>query len=640
MSEEESRPSTSGSPIENEGNPSDLANTSVTNSDQEVTTSNTACCCDLSTRKFASLAYVAFVFISAVIFLVAAKVDTDKKGKTVSKPSVYLYLTVVLFIGILWMATTIIGSFKCCLDAARQGWLAGHIEPVEELLPTRLLVGVMFFGLGSSFLTMVELLEYVAEYNCPDNDLTMLFYYIVRTIFIYTQLYFFYKLSRHSEKLLICSHFLVMHLIAVNLGTWIVTFVYDSAEELNEVEEDVPIESVINQTTIHNSTILFMARHWGALISTHNISLVPCYKTVKALESTAKQMEPYLYTFTMEYCLISAGLLLNAWLSLRSSAQTTDQNGNERVEEGCIGSDGGRTGSDEHRGKGPKGQQTNRRGHGSTTQDSDIDTGFTTDDSYVLVEKPERMPEVGTLWRFGFIFGLAYIPAFTAIIINLFFSDDLDHDRLIYVGMQFFFFLSILIASGFGILQLEKIDEGKPDSQVDFNLLGVALVGVFFLDLLIIVAAICETIEHPDIAILLIVTNITELLCSVTFTLFVRKALEHGLPERANEVVTNAASYIREVVSFLFMLNICFWAMYTFEVKKSTKVVPLVEQFYTEEVWFYLSHIVYPLAVFFHFHGAVCMVLILNHYSISKSQTLSGSAAASMSLSHAAVQHT
>ncbi|CAB4002896.1 Hypothetical predicted protein [Paramuricea clavata] len=638
MSEEESRPSTSGSPIENEVNPSDLANTSVANSDQEVTTSNTTCCCDLSTRKFASLAYVAFVFISAVIFLVAAKVDTDKKGTPISAPSVYRYLTVVLFIGILWMATTIIGSFKCCLHAARQGWLAGHIEPVKELLPTRLLVGVMFFGLGSSFLTMVELLEYVAEYNCPHKDLTMLFYYIVRTIFIYTQLYFFYKLSGKSEKLLIYSHFLMMHLIAVNLGTWIVTFVYDSAEELNnEVEED---EILINQTTIHNSTILFMARHWGALISTHNISLVPCYKTVKALKSTAKQMEPYLYTFTMEYCLISAGLLLNAWLSLRSSAQTTDQNGNERVEEGRTGSDGGRTDSDERRGKGSKGQQTSRRGHGSTTQDSDMDTGFITDDSYVLVEKPERMPEVGTLWRFGFIFGLAYIPAFTAIIINLFFSDDVENDRLIYVGMQCFFFLSILIASVFGILQLEKINEGEPESQVDFILLGVALVGVFFLDLLIIVAAICETSESPEIATLLIVTNITELLCSVTFTLFVRKALEHGLPERANEVVTNAAPNIREVVSFLFMLNICFWAMYTFEVKKSTQVVPLVEQFYTEEVWFYLSHFVYPLAVFFHFHGAVCMVLILGHYSISKSRTLSGSAAASMSLSHAAVQHT
>lgn len=124
-----------------------------------------------------------------------------------------------------------------------------------------------------------------------------------------------------------------------------------------------------------------------------------------------------------------------------------------------------------------------------------------------------------------------------------------------------------------------------------------------------------------NIAILLILTNITELACSVAFTHFVHKALERKVHSSALErsetsnPFLRSASNIREVVSFLFMLNICFWAMYTFEVKKSMKVVGLVETFYTKRVWFYISHIVYPLAIFFHFHGAVCMVEILNLYS-------------------------
>ena len=601
------------------------------NADQEVRTSNVACCCDLSTRKFASLAFNAFVFISAVIFLVAANVKTDPNGINITRLPVYRYLTVVLVISVIWMLTFILS--KHFSNVVRAGRLASHIEPKKSLLPTHLLVGVMFFGLGSSFLTMVELLQFIAEYNCPRKDLTMLFYYVVRTIFIYTQLYFFYKLSRESEKLLIFGHFLTMHLIAVNLGTWIVTFVYDSAEELKET-----IGS-------KNSTLSFMARHWGNNL----VESEPqkCMDTVEALRSTAEKMEPYLYTFTMEYCLISAGLMLNTWLSLRTSMETANPRNEEHVvaETGHTSSDG--EGSRRKHGSRASCSQNNNhkrqksakcRGkerkpstvsYGSISQSSGNDE-FDTGD-YVMLESHKSTEEVGTLWRFGFILGLAYVPMFVAIILNLFFTDDEKQDQLIYVGMQFFFFLSIFVASLIGVHQCRNIHKIESDSQVDFILLAVSLVGVLFLDFLIIIASICEMSDHRYIAGSLIGTNAMELVCSVMFTLFVRKALERRLPENIDKddyaIVSDSASKIREVVSFLFMLNICFWGMYTFEVKKSGKLLLIVEQFYTEKVWFYLSHFVYPLAVFFHFHGAVCMFEVLERYSITKPPTREGSVA-------------
>ena len=610
--------------------PSGDQETVVPTPDEEVTRSNVACCCDLSTRKFASLAFNAFVFISAVIFLVAANVKTDSKGINISHLPVYRYLTVVLVISIIWMLTFVLsGHF---LDAARAGWLASHIEPKKSLLPTHLLVGVMFFGLGSSFLTMVELLQFIAEYDCPNKDLTMLFYYVVRTIFIYTQLYFFYKLSRESEKVLIFGHFLTMHLIAVNLGTWIVTFVYDSAEELKETPAN------------KNSTLLFMARHWGNNLTESETG--KCMETVEALESTAEKMEPYLYTFTMEYCLISAGLMLNTWLSLRTSMETANPRDEEHTMAGSGHTSSDRDDSRRHESRVSNSQNNNHkrqksvkcRGkgrkpstvkYGSISQTSDNDQ-FDIDD-YVMLESHESTEEVGTLWRFGFILGLSYVPMFVAIILNLFFTDDKKQDQLIYVGMQFFFFLSILVASFIGVRQCGKIHKIESEGQVDFILLAVSLVGVLFLDFLIIIACICEMSDHLDIASSLIVTNIMELVCSIMFTLFVRKALERKLPENIDKddyaIVTDSASKIREVVSFLFMLNICFWGMYTFEVKKSGRVLDVVEQFYTEKVWFYLSHFVYPLAVFFHFHGAVCMFEVLERYSITKAPTRRGSAA-------------
>lgn len=595
------------------------------------------CCCDLNTRKFSSLPYGALIFITGAIFLVAAAVKTDDGGIQVDRCAVYRYLTVVLIIAIIWMATTI-GS-RCFSAKVRNGWLATHIEPRKQLIPTRLLVGVMFFGLGSSFLTMVEFLEYVSEIGCPSKDVSMALYYIVRTLFIYTQLYFFYKLSCHTEKLLIFGHFQIMHLIAVNMATWLITFVYDSAEELNDdLHED---SNSGKRSTAINSTLL-IAERWGLLlqVSDTNATSDECYKAVESLKSTAESMEPYLYTCTMEYCLISAALLLTTWLSLRSSAESSadssesDREGKPSADTGYRSCDdsGGESSMNERRGKEPKYSKRRKKAIPSA---SEVFSDIEIDEGYELVESPRSMPEVGTLWRFWFVVGLAYIPAFTAVIFNLYFSDNVKHDRLVYIGMQFMFLMSIFVPSAYGIRQLGEIECGETHSKVDFILLGVSLLGVFFLDTFIILASICELNDDTSTAIFLMLTNAIEILSSVFFTLFVRKALECELPAETNDKsAMKAASNIREAVSFLFVLNICFWGMYTFEVKKSAKVLELVETFYTKKVWFYLSHFAYPFAVFFHFHGAVCMFEVLSHYSIGKRHMLltSGTMSASTTM--------
>ena len=602
-------PSTSASGSRNEGGrSSDPSSSSTAVAVQEAEAN--AACCGFTTRKFTSVAYLAFVFTLAGIFLVAAKVNTDKQGLKIDNQGlpVYVYLTIVLVISILWMVSTIASG--CYLNWA-QRHMPSHVEPKKDLIPTRLLVGVMFFGLGSSFMTMVDFIEYLERHECYiDQNVAMLCYYVVRTVFIYTQLYFFYKLSRRSERFMFYSHFQLMHLIAVNLGTWIVTFIYDSAEELN----DDPESSTGDH--IRNSTMLFMVRHWDTII---NANKTECYKMVETLESTAKKMEPYLYTFTMEYCLISAGLLLNAWLSLHNKDETIDQQGHLNDLSGVKKA----VQSGKYRGKQPKGKKQYHKISSSTSQDSDVfPSGI---HSYVDVDSDtasESMPEVGTLWRFGFIFGLVYVPAFFAIVFNMIYSDTKRKDHVIYLLTQFVFFVSILIACCIGIRKLESPRSPQEShSNVDFILLGGSLVGVVLLDMLIVLAAICEWSHSPYVCACLLLANITELACSIAFTYFVRKAFE--IPGERNDSFNASAPTIREVVSFLFMLNICFWALYTFEVKKSNKILGIVEQFYTKKVWFYLSHFAYPLAVFFHFHGAVCMVEILNIYSVRKSQTMS-----------------
>lgn len=554
----EEQPSTSASFNDGRNSPESRNSPSAANPVQESINHNICC-------RFSSVAWFAFFFTMAIIFLVVANVRADESaGLNVhGQLSIYGYLTVVHFFAIVWMIVSLL--LPRCREKCRTNHIEQRLKLIPELIPERLLTGVMFFGLGSSFLSMIELIQYLDGHltnsDCNiSEDITMLTYYVVRTLFVYVQLYFFYKLSADPlrvKMLQFHGHFLFMHLIAVNLGTWIVTFVYDSIEELNEHSEE---GSRAENETIHNSTISFMARHWGTVVKPNETA---CYETVEALESAAKKMEPYLYTFTMEYCLISAGLLLNAWGSLSNGAENTDQQSNNNTAD-----DAGTSGS---------------------------------------------TPEVNTtLWRFCFVFGLVYIPAFVAIVLNLLYSDDREQDQIIYVVMEFIFFLSIFVASFIGYYPLKTtLSQTKTHGEVDVVLLGAALIGVAFLDMLIIFASICEWHKSPCFASCLIVTNIMELMSSIMFASFVQKAFKcssvHGTKY-------DFAPTIREVVSFLFMLNICFWALYTFEVKKSNMILDIVEQFYSESVWFYLSHFAYPLAVFFHFHGAVCMVEILKQF--------------------------
>lgn len=326
-----------------------------------------------------------------------------------------------------------------------------------------------------------------------------------------------------------------MHLIAVNMATWIVAFVHEIAEELNEGSHSEGMH--VGNGTIHNST-MFPAR----------VNQTEIHESGETLESVAENMKPYLFTFTLEYCLICAGLLLNVWRSLDiNQAVTTGQ----------------------------------KRG-----------------------KDPEAEKQVD-LWRFGFIAGLVYIPAFFAVVLNMLFSDDKEGDQIIYLSTELFFFLSLFIASLKGFTYIENPPE-KSHSEVDVTLLGAALSGVIFLDVLVIVASSCESEKSPSVASFLILTNFMEFVSSAMFVYFVQKAFQMSSREKEKK-----DSKIRQVVSFLFVPNICFWALYTFEVKKSHEILDIVQQFYTEKVWFYLSRFAYPLAVFFHFHGAVCMVEIL-----------------------------
>lgn len=62
----------------------------------------------------------------------------------------------------------------------------------------------------------------------------------------------------------------------------------------------------------------------------------------------------------------------------------------------------------------------------------------------------------------------------------------------------------------------------------------------------------------------------------------------------------------REFVTFLILLNITSWIVYTFETKASEKLHNETS-FYGENIWMILSHTTLPLMLFYRFHSSVCL---------------------------------
>ncbi|XP_003741228.1 proton channel OtopLc-like [Galendromus occidentalis] len=60
----------------------------------------------------------------------------------------------------------------------------------------------------------------------------------------------------------------------------------------------------------------------------------------------------------------------------------------------------------------------------------------------------------------------------------------------------------------------------------------------------------------------------------------------------------------RELVTFLIIINLAMWVVFTFELKKADTLVAAPKFF--GERWLYIGHTTVPLMLFYRFHSAVC----------------------------------
>ncbi|XP_014679782.1 PREDICTED: uncharacterized protein LOC106819697 [Priapulus caudatus] len=108
------------------------------------------------------------------------------------------------------------------------------------------------------------------------------------------------------------ARFGLMHLLATNLCVWVRTIAYEAVET-----------SVTNTTWDHASPIInayFKEQSWNYTIEQtasqqNNEWTDDCNVTSSILE-LERQIAPYLYPLTIEYCLISAGIMYMIWSNI------------------------------------------------------------------------------------------------------------------------------------------------------------------------------------------------------------------------------------------------------------------------------------------------------------------------------------
>ena len=228
------------------------------------------------------------ILVADIVLVLAANINTDKKGLQVKPHHVLIYLMVLIFVFIAWTCFAVVPQ-KLHYSRRYEG----------TLIPSHLLTGLAIFGTVSAVAQVLVFLDFIKCRSHVDS-LSNVFgvYPIFKIAFIYFQIYFFYKFSRdgvrHSN--IPGGVFFVMFTLATNLCIWVSVF-------FNDLSADPRLKHVV------------WLNHYYFGVEKYNLCANE-NKTSAAsrdLHALVTSLLPYISTFSMEYALLASGLLLHIW---------------------------------------------------------------------------------------------------------------------------------------------------------------------------------------------------------------------------------------------------------------------------------------------------------------------------------------
>ncbi|XP_031571479.1 proton channel OTOP2-like isoform X2 [Actinia tenebrosa] len=533
--------------------------------------------------EISTLSLVHFISTLAIGISLSIGAEIDEV-KHITKTSLYVFLIIYMGISIVW----IIGAFCCgnksgCCLAERQH--DGHI-------PGYLIIGVTFLCIGSSFITAVEFLPFVFSKTCNFTNITSkgdveselkseAIFSFTKFIFLILQLYFFCRFSSKTFFDSCSMKIFLMHIIAVNLCTWFYIIVDESVD---------------------------------------HTSKPPKYPTdrcppFKAIEGIRKAIDGYLYPFSIEYSVMSSVLLFLLWFRLKPrehqqsvhpSAETT---------------------------------QSTNESHLQNTRWQQIKIFLFDKCCKEGIPQGEEKPV--SFWRSaicGYIFGVVVLIFILVIVTVLAVVFKVDQKDAVYVfqGSKIAIHSLMSFICLFGLKYLREHEPGAQTSHtiVDTALIMIGVSGCYLMVGFHITAtgsvypSPCtdnETYPATQLSCKFLRVSLADYVCAlIQFTLqafFIVRALRRCSLVWPSKGKISSALVVRRCSAFLSIANIGMWVMDTFQLKNiSIAEVPEILA-YTKKTWLILSHVAFPLCIFFRLHSVFCCFeIVINRFVVVLSE--------------------
>lgn len=518
--------------------------------------------------KIASVVYLICLTTAGIVMNIASWLHNDANVTGVTHDHIDGFLMTCICPALIWIL------YIFCKQNDRK--TVDFISPMPHS-HRPLMAGAYVFGAGSCVMDILHIGFYA---QCIDSLSSMAFS-VFKAIFIISQILFLRKFSDATLHKSQNIRLVLFHILGTNVCLWFrALFSHARLISNNQSANDI---NFFNQTGFCNDEETPMSKIWTA-------------------------SEPYLYPFTMEYSLISGGILFMMWSGLRDlnpdpqdiyiydeiSEWNTSEAGDFRDESsGYIGS-----------------STPSASWSRSQSQMSIPGSTSTTSVCKTCQETREAIRDSYTSSSdAGFLFGML-LSAFLLFAIALLM---LDHGST--HALRFYYIYQIMLHSVMCIalwVFLKALQTQLPSwysYDSDDTLLIVSFTGVFLYTGLGFTSAISEMKVMMSLSGYVAAKSMLVLLESMLQVTAIIKALRFK-PNPTGSYT----DLMRQCTLFLLTTNIALWAQDSFFEMRNSVTTPVQNKLFGNAAWRAITIFAYPLCIFFRFHSAACLFEIWSNF--------------------------
>ncbi|XP_014254959.1 otopetrin-1-like [Cimex lectularius] len=359
------------------------------------------------------------------------------------------------------------------------------------------------------------------------------------------QLFFIFKYSNVIiNRFKILARFALMHCIGSSLCFWIWTILRETVDSLYHSETENPI-------SLHhlNTHYIIHDLNNSSNVSLGSLTSEHC-RGPKQFQIIFATFSPYLYPFTIEYSILVVGVLFIIWQNIGSYSHCTSDR--------------------------------------STTKD------FI---SNVVLYADCHSSNKG-------LFAGLIVLAGSFLSIILFFVAMTD-SKYIEVGLSVnscteLILILLMTASVIPAYhQITKLDVNSKQISLLDDLLLFTCIPAFFVQTILSVIPSWNSNKY---------VNLTTIILQMIQVLIQTPFIIDGLRRCANSKALRSEKPGRELLTFLIVCNVTMWITETFEIKSHSDHNDPRSSYYGEFLWSTITHLTFPLTMFYRFHSSVCMV--------------------------------